>query len=109
VLTGHEEPWDAEGRYYVWALFVAGVIATVFLPKAFWVAPIGVYIGQLVYGSYLYEPASASMWPLGMVLAVFYSIAALAGALTCAVLLWLIGLPVKVAKFFLRRPSQAKA
>jgi hypothetical protein len=109
VLTGHEEPWDAEGRYYVWALFVAGAVATGFLPKAFWVAPIGVYVGQLLYGLYLYEPATASMWPLGMVLAVFYSLAALAGALACAVLLWLIGLPIRVATFFLRRPSQSKA
>jgi hypothetical protein len=109
VLTGHEEPWDAEGRYYIWALFVAGAVATVFLPKAFWVAPIGLYVGQLVYGLYLYEPVGASLWPLGMVLAVFYCLAALAGALACAVLLWLIGLPVRVVRFVLRRPQQCKA
>ena len=72
-------------------------------------APIGVYFGQLVYGLYLYEPVGTSLWPLGMVLAVFYSIAALAGALACAVLLWLIGFPVRVVRFVLRRPQQCKA
>ena len=50
MFTGHEEPWDAEFRYYVGVLFLGGFVAAIFLPKAFWVAPIGVYVGQLLYG-----------------------------------------------------------
>ena len=101
MFTGQEEPWDAEGRYYVGALFVAGFVATVFLPKAFWVAPIGVYVGQLLFGLYLYEPEGATLWPLGIVLAVFYCVAALAGALACAILMWLIRVLVTACRFVL--------
>ena len=102
ALTGKPEPWDAEGRYYLGALFVAGAVATVFLPKAFWLAPIGVYVGQLLFCLYVYEPEGASLWPLGMVLAVFYCIAALAGALACALLMWLIHVLVAAVRFVLR-------
>jgi hypothetical protein len=102
ALTGKPEPWDAEGRYYLGALFVAGAFATVFLPKAFWLAPIGVYVGQLLFCLYVYDPEGASLWPLGMVLAVFYCIAALAGALACALLMWLIRVLVAAVRFVLR-------
>ncbi len=108
LFTGHAEPWDAEGRYYVGALFVAGFIATIFLPKAFWVAPIGVYVGQLLYGVYLYDPESASLWPLGMVLAVFYCVAAFAGALACAMSMWLIHFVLRTFRFVLGLRKQAK-
>ena len=63
VITGHTEPWDVEGRYYLGALAVAGFVASLALPKAFWVAPIGVVVGQLLYGLYFLEPeALAISW-----------------------------------------------
>jgi hypothetical protein len=65
-ITGQDEPWDADGRYYVWALFAAGFVATVFLPKAFWVAPIGVCMGQLLYGWYLIAPECDALRLLGI-------------------------------------------
>lgn len=99
TFTGHDEPWDADGRYYVGTLFAAGFAATLFLPKAFWVAPIGVYVGQLLFGLYLYEPEGTSLWPLGMVLAVFYGLAALAGAMACAILIWLVHLLANMYRF----------
>ncbi|MCH5372808.1 MAG: hypothetical protein JJ992_02440 [Planctomycetes bacterium] len=102
MFTGKAEPWDAAGRYYVWALFAAGAASTIFLPKAFWLAPIAVYVGQLLFCLYIYEPEGASLWPLGMVVAVFYGVAALAGALGCALLMWLIHVLVSVCRFVLR-------
>jgi hypothetical protein len=101
AITGEAEPWDAEGRYYVGALFFAGAVATVFLPKAFWVAPTGVYVGQLLYGLYLYKPADARLWPLGLVFAAFYSVAALVGALACALVMWLIHVLLAVFRLVL--------
>jgi hypothetical protein len=102
ALAGEAEPWDAEGRYYVWALFLAGAVATVFLPKAFWLAPVGVYVGQLLYGLYLYQPEDGSLWPLGLVFAAFYSVAAMGGALACVVLMWLIHVLWAACRFVLR-------
>jgi len=101
LCTGHDEPWDAGGRYYVGSLFVAGFVASFFLPKAFWVAPIGLYMGQLLFGLYLYEPEGATLWPFGMVLAIIYCLAALAGALACAVLMWVVRLMVNAYRFVL--------
>jgi len=99
MFTEFPEPWDAGFKYYGGALFAAGFVAAVFLPKAFWVAPIGVYVGQLVYCLYVYEPEGVSLWPLGMVLAVFYCVAALVGALACAVFVWLIRSAIGVLRF----------
>ncbi len=99
MVTGHDEPWDAGGKYYLGTLFLAGFVATIFLPKAFWVAPIGVYVGQLLFGLYLYDPESASLWPIGMVLAIFYCLAALAGSLMCAILMWLVHLMASTYRF----------
>jgi len=108
MFTGHDEPWDADGRYYVGTLFVAGFVAAVFLPKALWVAPIGVYVGQLLFGLYVYEPEGGTLWPLGMLLAVFYCAAALAGALACAMLMWLVHLLVNASRFVLGSRKQSE-
>ena len=108
MLTGHVEPWDVPGKFYIGMLFAAGFVAAAFLPKAFWVAPIGVYAGQLLYAVYVYEPQGATFWPLGMIMAVFYCAAALAGAAACAVLMTLLGVLLAVLRFLFgrRRPTE---
>jgi hypothetical protein len=107
MFTGHVEPWDAGGRYYLGALFFAGFVAAMFLPKAFWVAPIGVYVGQILYGVYLCNPDELTFWPLRMTLAVVECLAALAGALTCAILMGGVHLCVAACGFVLRLRKQA--
>jgi hypothetical protein len=67
----------------------------------------GVYVGQLLFGLYLYEPQGASLWPLGMVLAFFYCVAALAGALASAILMWLIHVLVTAYRLVQRPRKQA--
>lgn len=109
LFTGHDEPWDAEGRYYVATLFVAGFVATIFQPKAFWVAPIGVYIGQLLFGVYLYEPEGETLWPLGMAWALLYCVATLAGAMACAILMWLVHLFANVFRLVLGLRKQTES
>ena len=103
ILSGQVEPWDAEGKYYLQALFVAGFLAAAFSPRAFWVAPIGIYIGQLLYCLYLYEPEGTTYWPLSMVLAVFYCVAALVGALAGAISMSLLKMGVKTIRCFVPR------
>ena len=71
VLLGHSEPWDAGIKQYLELLFLGGFFAALFHPRAFWVAPLGIYAGQFVYCSYLMDTVGASLWPLGMVMAVF--------------------------------------
>jgi hypothetical protein len=108
VFTGHDEPWDAEGRYYVWALLVAGAVATISRPKAFLLAPVGVCIGQLLYCRTFFEAEADGLWLLGMMLIVVYSVVALVGAVGCAILMWLLRLPFGLVRFGLRRRKRPK-
>ena len=48
-LTGHREPWDADGLFYVAALVVAGSLAGVFVPKPLWAHYVGAVLGQSAY------------------------------------------------------------
>jgi hypothetical protein len=49
LLTGHREPWDADGYFYLVALLVAGAVAGVISPKPQWAHYVGAIIGQLGY------------------------------------------------------------
>ena len=49
-ITGHEEPWDADGIFYFGALLATGLIAGVVTPKPLWAHYFGSFIGQLSYG-----------------------------------------------------------
>ena len=48
-LTGHREPWDAEGLFYVVALLVTGSLAGLLAPKPLWAHYLGALVGQLGY------------------------------------------------------------
>lgn len=48
-LTGHREPWDADGPFYVGALFVAGSVAGSITPRPLWAHYLGAMIGQIGY------------------------------------------------------------
>jgi hypothetical protein len=49
VLTGHSEPWDADGFFYVGALVVAGLISGALRPRPLWAHYVGWITGQLAY------------------------------------------------------------
>jgi len=48
-LTGHREPWDADGLFYVLALVVAGSLSGLLAPKPLWAHYVGAVVGQLGY------------------------------------------------------------
>lgn len=48
-LTGHQEPWDADGLFYIGALVVAGSAAGAITPRPLWGHYLGALIGQLGY------------------------------------------------------------
>ncbi len=70
-MTGEFEPWDAKGGYYTGSLFLAGVVAALLSPRHFWLAPVGVYIGQFVY-LFTHWTEPGPFWPLGMAFGVVF-------------------------------------
>lgn len=49
VLTGHDEPWDAEGFFYVGALLVAGLASGALRPAPLWAHYLGAFSGQMAF------------------------------------------------------------
>jgi hypothetical protein len=49
LITGHPEPWDADGLYYVGALTVTGMVTGGFFPRPLWAHYLGSVVGQLTY------------------------------------------------------------
>lgn len=47
--SGQAEPWDGDGLYYSGALFTAGVLAGVIVPRPRWALYLGVVVGQVLY------------------------------------------------------------
>lgn len=50
LLTGKNEPWDAEGAYYLVALAIAGAISGAAVPKHPVAHYVGAVVGQVAYG-----------------------------------------------------------
>ena len=100
LITGHEEPWQDEEYFYLGSLAIAGLVATLLLAKAFWVAPFGVLAGQLVYGIYLHDPSDPLFWPLVTVTLLVYSSAALFGAIVGAIFVWILSMLLGIVRFF---------
>ena len=100
LITGHDVPWDDEEYYYLGSLAVAGLVASLFLAKAFWVAPIGVFAGQVTYAVYFHEPSKPLIWPLVIVTLLVYSSAAMFGSFVGAFMVWIISLLTGIVRFF---------
>lgn len=83
ILACHREPWDAEGPYYMISLFIAGLVPALIEPRQFWIWPIGVYLGQILFivgGSFLWTSAGANLAVVGVVLLVLYMLPTIIGA-----------------------------
>jgi len=78
LLTGRQEPWDAEGLYYVIALIVAGLISGATAPKHLNSHYFGSILGQVIYGL-LFIPIGG-LFPLGLIFLAIYSVLFLGGA-----------------------------
>jgi hypothetical protein len=78
-FTGMIEPWDAKGIYYPLALFLAGALASLPSPRRYWLAPVGIFVGQAwLLHRYLQVELSA-FGPMGLIFAAGYSFLSLPG------------------------------
>jgi hypothetical protein len=82
LVTGRREPWDAQGLYYLGALFGSGVVGGLLAPHAWFSVAVGILVGQalVLLAGVVRDPASGGLWPLGLVFLAFYSVVALLGA-----------------------------
>ncbi len=48
-ITGFREPFDSPGPYYGIPILIAGVLAALPAPRYWWMAPIGIYLGERLY------------------------------------------------------------
>lgn len=86
-FIGDSEPWDAPSAYYWVSLLLAGVITGLLSPQRFWLWPIGIWVGQCIYGFYSYFkdiffPSGRGVnffIPLGMFFMAVYSVVSLCG------------------------------
>jgi len=65
-LTGMREPFDAPGLYYPLAMFLCGIGAALPAPRYWWLAVIGIFLGERLY-AYLLLP-DTRVWLLFSVL-----------------------------------------
>jgi hypothetical protein len=55
-ITGEIEPWDSQAGYYSISLIAIGFVAACVCPRLFWLAPIGLFLGQILYMEMMYDP-----------------------------------------------------
>lgn len=82
-FTGEAEAWDSAGFYYFGGLFIAGFVAAWVFPKRFWLAPIGIYVGQMGYvwfATVTGRLPGGGLWLLGACTGLAMCVIALAGA-----------------------------
>ena len=48
-FTGMREPFDSPTLYYVVAMFIAGILAALPAPRYWWVAVVGIFLGERTY------------------------------------------------------------
>ena len=66
-LTGAREPFDSTGLYYPVAIFVAGVLATLPAPRYWWMAVVGIFLGERLY-AFLLLPETRAWLLFGIVI-----------------------------------------
>jgi hypothetical protein len=79
LVTGHKEPWDAEGFFYFGSLFAIGVISGFSIPKPLWAHYLGSVLGQMTY-ELIFLPLGP-LFVLGVGFLLGYSLLFLVGAL----------------------------
>ncbi len=54
MLTGVREPFDSDTLYYPIAIFLAGVVASLFGPRYWWLSIPAVFLGEHLYALVAY-------------------------------------------------------
>lgn len=84
LLTGHTEPWDADGLFYPGSLVLTGLVAGGLMPKSLWAHYLGAIVGQLGYELLFLKVGALAL--LGAVFLLGYSLIFLAAAASAAYL-----------------------
>lgn len=79
LLTGHTEPWDADGQFYFSALVLAGLCAGALIPRSLHMHYLGAVAGQLGYELWLGNVGA--LFLLGAVFLLIYSTIFVAAAM----------------------------
>lgn len=66
-ITGFKEPFDSPEPYYLIAMFAAGVIAALPCPRYWWMAVIGIFLGERIY-AFLFVPETRPWVLFGIVM-----------------------------------------
>jgi len=66
-ITGFREPFDSPSLYYMISMLLAGIIATLPSPKYWWLAVIGIYLGERFY-ALIFLPETRGFFLLGLIL-----------------------------------------
>lgn len=82
MIGGTAEPWDGDGGYYITALFGAGVLLGLFLPRALGVHYCGALLGQFTY--MVIFVGAGPLIAIGAVFLAGYTLVLLLGALGSA-------------------------
>ena len=78
MLTGHAEPWDSGGPYYLSTLAIVGAISGGLFPKPLWAHYVGSVIGQAAYEVFFLD--MGPLFILGLAFLAGYSCVFLAAA-----------------------------
>ena len=84
MITGHREPWDAGGLFYVTSLVAGGFVCGLFIPKPLWAHYLGSVSGQVLYELLFLRIGPLFILGVGFLLG--YSLLFLAGAFVGALL-----------------------
>lgn len=63
-VIGQAEPWDGTGRYYVLGSALCGLVAALFYPRFFYLAPVAVWLGGISYAAIVYRSKLAPGDPM---------------------------------------------
>ena len=77
IVTGEKEPWDSTSLYYPFALLLVGLLLGIVYPRALWVYPIGIILGQIVYS--IAVIGLAPLMPIGIMFVVAFTALTIVG------------------------------
>ena len=93
-VTGVLEPCDASGPYYWRCLAAGGFLCALVCPRCWFLAPLGIYVGQVAYCEMIYlpslRPGDPVLLPAFIGVAVFGLFPAIAGAVLAFVVYLII-------------------
>lgn len=71
LITGEVEPWDAAVPYHAGGILIASFFLTLLRPRSCWAGILGLYLGQVCYMEWLYNPSTAHIFPAWIGAALF--------------------------------------